>query len=261
VIEREEEPGVPSKVVHSLSDPCGTELYNLVSRVADASLTRLPDGRIDAHAWASLGLLADLWEAGMVEELSCEAKSPTDLARGMHGLSYHQVNRRAGLFKASGLVCELEGAGRRRLYALTEKTRRKMGLIAAIARWRQHHVVAEGEEGITAAEMATVLRVALPLAELPNHRGKCLKLSVRGGEGSAGAKGEEVWAEVEGEGRLHSCASAPADADGWGRGQVKAWTAAILDGKANRILVGDDEQLINDCLSGFYEALWSPNPL
>src|SRR5215213_11976278 len=27
VVEREEEPGVPSKVVHTLSDPCGTELY------------------------------------------------------------------------------------------------------------------------------------------------------------------------------------------------------------------------------------------
>ena len=48
VIEREEEPGVPSKVVHALRDPCGTDLYTLVNRFADASLTRLPDGRIDA---------------------------------------------------------------------------------------------------------------------------------------------------------------------------------------------------------------------
>ncbi len=253
VIEREEEPGVPSKVVHALSDPCGSELYSLVNRVADASLTRLPDGRIDAHAWASLSLLADLWEAGMVEELSCEAQSPTDLARGAHGLSYHQVNRRAGLFKASGLVCELDGAGRRRLYALTEKTRRKMGLITGIARWRQHHVVAEDDEGITAAEMATVLRVALPLVELPEHAGKCLKLSVQ--------DGEEVWAEVEGDGRLHSCAGAPADPNGWGRGQVKAWTATILDGNTDRILVDDDQQLVGDCLAGLYEALWAPNPL
>lgn len=253
VIEREEEPGVPSKVVHALSDPCGTELYSLVNRVADASLTRLPDGRIDAHAWASLSLLADLWEAGMVEELSCEARSPTDLARGPHGLSYHQVNRRAGLFKAAGLVCELEGAGRRRLYAVTEKTRRKMGLIAGIARWRRHHVVAEDEEGITAAEMATVLRTALPLVELPRHAGKCLKLSVQ--------DGAEVWAEVEGDGRLHGCAAAPADPDGCARGPVEAWTAAILDGNTDRILAEDDQQLVGDCLAGLYEALWSPNPL
>ncbi len=258
VIEREEEPGVPSKVVHSLSDPCGAELYSLVNRFADASLTRLPDGRIDAHAWASLGLLADLWEAGMVEELSCKAQSPTDLARGTHGLSYHQVNRRAGLFKASGLVCELEGAGRRRLYSLTEKTRRKMGLIAGIARWRQHHVVSAGEEGITAAEMATVLKVSLPLVELPQHAGECLRLSVLDENDSAGGEGEEVWAEVEADGKLHSCVSAPAEPTGWGSGQVQAWTSTILDGRADEILVGDDEPLVSACLAALYEVLWTP---
>src|SRR3954468_6655858 len=129
VVEREEEPGVPSKVVHTLTEGCGKELYTLVNRFADASMTRLPDGRIDAHAWASLGLLADLWEAGMVEELACEGRSPTELAKGEHGLSYHQVNRRAGLFKAGGLLTEWQGKGRRRCYGLTEKTRKTMGLV------------------------------------------------------------------------------------------------------------------------------------
>src|SRR6186997_414687 len=196
VVEREEEPGVPSKVVHTLSDPCGAELYELVNRFADASLTRLPDGRIDAHAWASLGLLADLWEAGMVEELSCGGRSPTELARGPHELSYHQVNRRAGLFKTAGLLAEFERPGRRRCYCLTEKSRRKMGLIVGIARWRHHHVVAEDEEGMTAEEMATVLRVALPLVKLPEHRGKCLQLSVLSEDDAAGSEGETIWAEV-----------------------------------------------------------------
>src|SRR3954447_21036583 len=77
VVEREEEPGVPSKVVHTLTEECGSELYELVNRFADSSMTRLPDGRIDAHAWASLGLLADLWETGMIEELSWVPRSPT----------------------------------------------------------------------------------------------------------------------------------------------------------------------------------------
>lgn len=257
VVEREEEPGVPSKVVHTLTDPCGTELYELVNRFADASLTRLPDGRIDAQAWASLGLLADLWEAGMVEDLSCEALSPTDLARGEHGLSYHQVNRRAGLFKASGLVSEAEGRGRRRLYGLTEKIRRKMGLIAGIARWRHRHVVADDEEGMTAAETATVLRVALPLAKLPSHAGRCLRLSVWSGEEDDG-DGKEVWAAVEADGTVQSCAKPPADPDGWGRGTVGAWVAAILDGDAGAVLVGDDEKLIGDALAGLHETLWTP---
>lgn len=260
VVEREEEPGVPSKVTHSLSDPCGTELYELVNRFADASLTRLPDGRIDAQAWASLGLLGDLWEAGMVEALACAARSPVELAQGEHGLSYHQVNRRAGLFKAAGLLSESEGKGRRRCYGLTEKTRRKMGLLVGIARWRHHHVVAEDEEGMSAAEMATVLRTALPLVELPDHKGECLRLSVLEEEGAPGTEGEEIWAEVEADGSVHSCAEPPAEPDAWGRGRVAAWIAALMDGEANDILIGGEESLFSAALDGLYETLWSPAP-
>jgi DNA-binding HxlR family transcriptional regulator len=260
MVDREEEPGVPSKVVHTLSDPYGTELYELVDRVADASLTRLPDGRIDAHAWGSLGLLADLWEAGMVEELACEARSPTELAQGPHGLSYHQVNRRAGLFQAGGLLTGWEGRGRRRCYALTEKARRKMGLLAGIARWRHRHVVGEDEQGMTATEMATVLRAALPLVKAPDHPGECLQLSVRSQEDAAGADAEEVWAEVGPNGAIHSCSKPSENPTAWGRGEVKDWIPAILDGKTGDVLIGGEESLVADLLSGLHETLWTPLP-
>lgn len=260
VIEREEEPGVPSKVVHYLTDPCGSELYELVNRFADASLTRLPDGRLDAHAWASLGLLADLWETGMVEELACEARSPTELSRGSHGLSYHQVNRRAGLFKTGGLLDEWQGPGRRRCFALTDKTRRNMGLVVGIARWRHRHVIAEDEEGITAEEMATALRAALPLMKLPQHRGKCLTLHVLREEEEAGAEGECIWAEIEDDGTVHSCAEPTPNTDGWGRGKVETWISVALDGKVRKVLVGGDEKFVGDCIEGIYDALWAPQP-
>ncbi|MGN6254864.1 MAG: winged helix-turn-helix transcriptional regulator [Solirubrobacterales bacterium] len=258
VVDREEEPGVPSKVVHTLTDPCGSELYELVNRFATASLTRLPDGRIDAHSWASLGLLADLWEAGMVEELACGPKTPTELARGPHGLSYHQVNRRAGLFKTAGFICEQEGTARRRFYALTEKARRAMGLVAGIGRWRHHHVVAKDEEGMTRDEMATVLKAALPLVRVPQHVGKCLRIQVLGDGEGGGAEGESVWAEVEEDGGLHSCASATPRVDGWGRGKVEVWIPTVLDGESRRVLVGGDEQLVSDCLGGLHDVLWTP---
>jgi DNA-binding HxlR family transcriptional regulator len=258
VVERAEEPGVPSKVVYTLSDPCGAELNSLVNRFADASLTRLPDGRIDAHAWASLGLLADMWESGMVEDLSCEGRSPTELARGSHGLSYHQVSRRAGLFKIGGLLEEWRGLGRRRCYGLTEKARRKMGLLVAIARWRQRHVVAEDEEGMTAEEMATALRVALPLVSLPEHRGKCLLLEVRGEDDPAGSDGRTVWVEIREDGSVHSCAEPPSQASGWARGKVAAWIPVLLDGEDGRVLRGDDERLVTDALVALYETLWTP---
>lgn len=256
VLDREEEAGVPSKVVYTLSEPCGSELYNLVDRFADASMVRLPDGRIDAHVWASLGLLADLWEAGMVADLSWEARSSTELARGPHGLSYHQVNRRLGLCRTAGLIAEQEGPGRRRNYALTQKTRRALGLIAGVARWRHDHVAAGDDEGMTAEEMATVLRAVLPLASLPEHARKCLKLCAISEDDTPGDAGEVVWAEVEPDGGILSCAEPSADPDGWGRGKVASWISAILDGRANDLLVGDDAELIADCLDELHRALW-----
>lgn len=260
VVEREEEPGVPSKVVHTLTEECGAELYELVTRFADASMTRLPDGRIDAHAWAALGLLADLWETGMVEDLSCDPRSPTELARGPHGLSYHQVNRRAGLFKTAGLLCEQEGAGRRRCYALTEKTRRTMGLLVGIARWRHHHVVADDEEGMTAEEMATTLKTALPLVRVDGHTGRSLKLCVLREDEVAGGEGENVWAEVEEDGVLHSCSPPSDSVDVWARGKIASWIPAILDGNQQKILVGGEEQLVSDALTQLHEVMWSPSP-
>jgi DNA-binding HxlR family transcriptional regulator len=261
VIARDEEPGVPSKVVHSLTEGCGSELYELVNRYADASLTRLPDGRLDAHAWASVGHLGDLWEAGMVEDLACEPLSPTELAQGEHGLSYHQVNRRAGLFQASGLLAEWESPGRRRCYALTEKTRRKMGLLAAIARWRHRHVVAEDEEGMTAPEMATVLRASLQLVALPEHKGKRLRVDVRSGDDTGAPRSEAVCATVEPDGTIHSCATHPEDPDGWGRGLVATWIPVLLDGRTDAVPAVGEEKLVRDCLDALYETLWTPVPL
>ncbi|HST68682.1 MAG TPA: winged helix-turn-helix transcriptional regulator [Solirubrobacterales bacterium] len=253
LIEREEAPGVPSKVVHSLADPQGTELYELLRRFAHTSLLSLPDGRIDAHAWASLGLLADLWEVGMIEGLSCEPQSPTDLARGPHQLSYHQINRRAALFKASGLLDESQGVGRRRLYALTEKTRRKMGLIACIARWRHDYVAAE--EVMASAEMATLLRVTLPLVKVPDHSGKCLCLNVLAEDSR---RSETVWARVEEDGTVHPRADANSSPEGGAKAKVPMWLSAILDGDFRKVLVSDEEGLVGDCLSGLHQALCTP---
>jgi DNA-binding HxlR family transcriptional regulator len=259
VIEREEQPGVPSKVLHTLTHPCGSELYELVERFADTSMTRLPDGRLDAHAWASLGLLADLWEAGMVVELSCSPRSTTELAQGPHGLSYHQVNRRAGLFKTAGLVSEWQGTKRQRCYALTVKTRKAMGLIAGIARWRHRHVVAGDEEGITAPELATALRAALPLVQVPAHAGKRLKLCVTEERVALGDDNSEfVWAEVEEDGAVQSCANPGDDIDGWGRGKVDAWIPTILEGEPRKVMIGRDEQFVVDCLGGLHATLWTP---
>lgn len=248
VLERHEEPGVPSKVTHSLTRPSGQELHGLLETYAEACLSRLPSGEIDAHAWASLALLADLWESGMVAELNIEPRSLTELSRGHHSLSYHQVGRRANLLAVGGFIHELPHSGRRRPYALTDKARRAMALIVSIGRWRRRHIVAKGEAGLDAPEAATALRTALPLAILPEHGGKSFGIGV--GE-------EDVWASVEPGGNVFCSAIPPPDVDGHARGGVKMWVDALLDGPPEKLRTEGDDHLIRTCLSRLHAALWT----
>jgi DNA-binding HxlR family transcriptional regulator len=259
VIERHEEPGVPSKVVHRLSEPAGRELYELVDAYADASLTRLHDGEIDAHAWGSLGLLADLWESGMIEALNLGAKSPTELARVEHGLSYHQVNRRAGLFAIGGFLHEGKVGGRRRIYSLTDKARRGMALIAGIGRWRRRHVVPKGTMGLTPREVGGVLRAALPLVNLPEHAGKAFGIDI-GAEKMDSGEADAVWASVEGDGAVLSCEGPLPEVDGRAQGEVTTWVDSILDGPQNGLRSEGDEHLIKTCLERLHSTLWGRWP-
>ena len=138
LIDRDEEEGVPSKVVHSLSVPRGRELYELVSAYADVAMERLPNGEIGGAEWGSLTLVAEFWESGMIDELKLGPRSLTELSRGGHGLSFHQVSRRTGLFARGGFIEEVPEGGRHRRYALTEKAQRALDLVAGIEAWQRH---------------------------------------------------------------------------------------------------------------------------
>lgn len=258
ILERREEAGVPSKVTHGLSDPRGRELYELVVAYAEASYTRLPDGRIDAHAWGSLAMLADLWESGLIEELNLGPKSPTELAQLEHGLSYHQVNRRAGLFAVGGFLREGLGGGNRRVYALTERARRGMALIAGVGRWRRRHVVQDGRSGLTAREAGGVLRAALPLVTLPEHGGKSLGIVIAASGGKE--ETDAVWALVEPKGGVLSCEGPLADVDGNAHGEVADFVDAILDGPRNGLRLDGDERLLRACFERLHLILWKAAP-
>lgn len=259
VVEREEQPGVPSKVTYTLTEPRGRELHRLVAAYADASFTRLPDGRIDAHAWGTLAMLADLWESGLIEELNLGPRSPTDLARLEHGLSYHQVNRRAGMFAVGGFLQEEVGRGRQRVYALTDKARRGMALIAGIGRWRRRHVVPERTSGLTAREAGGVLRTALPLVTLPRHGGKSLGIEIAPVNKQVDEP-DAVWAIVEAEGNVRSCEGPLPEVDGHVRGKVPAFVDTILDGPHNGLRLEGDEHLITSCFERLHSILWKAWP-
>jgi DNA-binding HxlR family transcriptional regulator len=260
VLERHEEVGVPSKVTHTLTKPQGRELHELVTAYADISFTRLSDGRIDAHAWGSLAMLAELWESGLIEAVNLGPKSPSELARLEHGLSYHQVNRRAGLFAIGGFLREETGRGRQRVYTLTDTARRGMALIAGVGRWRRRYVVPKGTSGLTAREAGGVLRTALPLVSLPRHGGKSLGIEIA----PLSKKRDEadaVWAMVETGGNVLSCEGPLAEVDGQVRGKVPALVDTILDGPRNGLRLEGDEHLITTCFERLHSILWKvPEP-
>ena len=256
-IDREEEPGVPSKVVHSLADPCGVELHELVGAFARASLDILPDGEVVPHSWGSLTLLADLWESGMLQELNVGPCTATELAGVGHDLSFHQVSRRTSLFMISGLIRETHDGGRRRRYELTQQARRETAMIAGLGRWRERYVVPAGEPGLTAVETADLLRAVLPLAVVPEHAGKSLRLAVSSPGHDNGDEGELAWAEVRPDGAVLDCAGPREEVDGWGRGEAGAWIEMLLEGSSREIGVGGDETLVKACLRDAKAALWT----
>jgi DNA-binding HxlR family transcriptional regulator len=262
IVEREEEPGVPSKVVHRLSEPSGRELAELVDAYADASLGRLPSGEIGAHEWGSFALVADLWESRMVEALNLGERSLTELSHGDHDLSFHQVSRRASLFTIAGFLRETTEGGRRRSFALTEKARRALALIAGIGRWRRRHVAPMETAGLTSGEVAGLLRAVLPLVSLPDHRGMSLELRVSP-RGGSGAEEERVWAQVESDGAVVALPAPTGDADSVGFGQVADWVDAVLDGPQKELSARGDARLLDECLRQLHLVLWeqAPDPL
>ncbi len=259
ILERHEELGVPSKVEHSLTEPCGRELFELIESYADASLTRLPTGEIDAHAWGSLGLLADLWESGMVEALNLGPKTPTDLARVDHGLTYHQVNRRAAMFAIGGLLQEETVYGRRRVYALTDGARRGMALIAGIGRWRRRHVVPDGTPGLSPREAGGVLRTALPLVSLPEHAGRSFGIEISAEEMEAG-EADAVWARVHRNGEVLSSPEPLPEPDGQVESRVSTLVDALLDGPGEGLEGKGDAGLVASCLARLHAVLWKAVP-
>jgi DNA-binding HxlR family transcriptional regulator len=259
MVEREEEPGVPSKVVHRLTEPSGRELADLIDAYADASLGRLPSGEIGAHEWGSFALIADLWESGVVKALEQGPRSLTELSQGDHGLSFHQVSRRAILFAIGGFIRETTEGTRYRRFALTEKSRRAMALVAGIGRWRRRHIVPKGTPGLTSGEAAGLIRTVLPLVCLPDYRGKSLELAISP-RGGSGAEEEKVWAQVKSDGIVVSCPAPPAKVDSVASGHVTVWIDSILDGPGNGLSARGDARLLDECLRRLHAVLWGQIP-
>jgi DNA-binding HxlR family transcriptional regulator len=255
LVERDDEPGGPAKVVNTLTPEAGRDMCAVVDRFSQASATRLPDGQIELGLWGCLGLLADLWDAGVVNALSHGSRSPTELVQNQRGLSYHQVSRKVRQFKEAGFLSESKQSRRRqRSYSLTEKARRTVALIADIGRWRERHLPLVDEEGLAPEEMAAILRASLPLATLPRHAEKSLRIRVIGR-----SQETDFWAQLDEEGCVRLGEQPPGSPAAEVGGELDAWLSALLDGEQDLDVEGD-ESFVAECLGAVHSRLWTPSP-
>jgi DNA-binding HxlR family transcriptional regulator len=256
IVDRFEEAGVPSVVVLSLSDPPGRNLYRLLRTFAATSGARLPSEGRDFESWASLSRLGELWDLGFVEELSRGSRSLTQLAQSAPEMTYHQVNRRLGLFVSCGLLVRLQH-GHLKHFGLTDHGRRRMALVASVGRWRRRHL-GEGTPGLTIPEMATVLRTALPLILLPKFAGMNVDFGVSGGVDQNGHREDETLQGTIGlDGTMRFDGAVEPSANSSARGTINTWFAALLDGKRGRMQVGGELPLVDACLTQLHEVLWA----
>lgn len=243
LINRYEQPGVPSTVLLRLSEPAGRNLFRLLRSFPSPSEE-------------PLSLLGEQWEMGFFHELGQEPRSLIELAEKPHGLTYHQVKRRTQLFMDAGLLDLCSPNGGDRQYELTDQARRRIALVTAIGRWRHRHVVAEGMPGLKPAEMAAVLRTVLPLIALPEHAGTGIDLVVAGDtDRYARRDTETVRGTVGCEGALCLDQNTERAADGSAAATLNTWFVALLDGARGRIRIRGDRDLVDACLTQLHEVV------
>lgn len=131
-----------------------------------------------------------------------------------------------------------------------------MGLIADIGRWRQRALVDDRRAGLSAMEMATVLRASLPLVRLPQYAGGALQVQIEA-QGVSGL--ERLWMEVGDDGTLRCTEPPVAKPTALARGDLTAWLDVVLDREASLELDGD-AGLVETCLNELHRKLWLPNP-
>lgn len=189
-------------------------------------------------AGAPLRALGEMWGLGLVRQLSREPRSLVELLGGIEGLSYHQLRYRTLRYREAGLLTDSARDGREVELHLTDAARRQTGAIAAVGRWRQRRSAEGSTTGLSAEEMATVLRAALPLAPQRERR---VDLFVTGPDGEARVAGQPGQ-----------------ETAGSARAPVETWFAVLLDGDRGEVRSDGDRGLVDACLTRLHDVLRQP---
>jgi hypothetical protein len=198
-----------------------------------------------------------MWACGWVEELGQGGRSASELTEATPDMNLHQVGRRAHQLLSWNLIYTSGARGNRKRYQLSDEARHGMALVTGLGRWRQQHVAGKAGAGLTAGEMATVLRASLPLVRLPEHPDHSIRLGIAGGTGENGRRGTAtLTVSVSSSGGVR-CVREQAGEDAWAIGTVDNWFAALIDDDRKGLRTGGTADCVDDCLRALREAFWS----
>ncbi len=258
LVERHEQQGVPSTVLLKLSNPAGRSLCRLLMRLElNSRAISLAEPRRE-DAWETFSVLGDLWEAGVIESLAHGPRSLTELGELPHSLTYHQVRRRVHQLTSGGLLAAHPFGGNGRRFDFTDRGRRSLAIIAALARWRKRH----NNEAVCFQldEMATMLHAVIPLIHVPDRVGQRLDISVAGPEDRQGRRKTRTLQAVVARDDSMRTTTEDSPAAGSASATVNTWLGTVLDNNRGRIRVRGDYTLVDDCLTQLHKQLWAPKP-
>lgn len=256
LVEHRREPDAPSPVLLWLTKPAGRNLFRLLDRLTSQSTAGLSN-EAGGLSWEALCKLGELWE--FAAELGYGSRSLVNLLDGTEGMTYHQVRRRAWQLVEAGLLSTTLHNSSGRHYELTDCSRRRMVVIAALGRWRHRYLLADGTPGLEVEEMATVLRTTLPLVTLPKHSGRSVDFVVTGPEDKYGDRDTAgLRCTVTEDGTPQISELTEENPDGSATATLNTWFAALLDDNRGRIRARGNLPLVDACLTQLYDELWVP---
>lgn len=111
---------------------------------------------------------------------------------------------------------------------------------------------------MTGEEMATILRVTVPLVEIPMDAKTSLRLSIVDTAGNGdGVGSEDLLIKAEADGAVRCRRDDGVSPDAWAVGTVNTWLSALLDDNRGRMRVGGDLNLIDAYLIQLHRVLWN----
>jgi DNA-binding HxlR family transcriptional regulator len=238
--------------------PAGREGM-FVGAIAEGWMKKAPDGGVDPdseQADEASAALIDGWSSTIVQRLAAGPLTLTEIGLALDTISSEDVAAKVATMEEAGLVEERPraGEGEGAVYAATEWLRLATAPLAAAVRCERRHAAAETPP-LEPLDVEALFLLPLPLLRMPpRFAGRCrlvVELPESDGRPAAGA-----IATVADE-RIVLCTSElEGEVEASATGTALAWFEAIIEGMAEDLEFGGEEELARELVEALNRRLF-----